>query len=340
MNALSIVTTWRGCVVLGLILGSLGCLSGCLPSRILIDLDPPAGEIESTTVLKDDGASGTGHVALIDVTGVIAHVATPGAGENAVDSLVARLDQAERSDARAVILRINSPGGTVAATESMYRELVRFRERTGIPVVVSMSEVAASGGYYLSLGADHVVAQSTTITGSIGVIMQTVNLSGAMQKLGISARSVTSGPNKAMASPFEPEQEAHYGILQGIVDRFYADFRDRVAQGRNLSPEELDRLADGRVFTGSQAREEGLVDEVGDLHAAWEAAKRLAGVQRSSLRKYHTAGRSPRSAYARSAGGTGEGGTTINLLSLDIGHPSEVVPAGAGFYYLWVPGTE
>lgn len=153
--------------------------AGCLPNRVVIDLDPGDMELTETEVLSDPGAARSGpKVALIDVSGIISM--SPSSGllvgrTNAVDSLVARLNKAEGDPmVRAVVLRVNSPGGTVAASETMYQEIRRFREKSGKPVVVSMAEVAASGGYYISLAADRVYAQPTSITGSIGVDRKSV----------------------------------------------------------------------------------------------------------------------------------------------------------------------
>lgn len=323
-------------------------LTGCLPSRLVIDLAPGDGELEETQVLADPKAGGSApKIALIDVNGMISY--EPGGllfagGGNPVDDLMARLDKARRDpEVRAVILRVNSPGGTVAATETMYREVRRFREETGKPVVASMAEVAASGGYYLSLAADRIIAQESSVTGSIGVIIQTVNLSKGMAMIGLDARSITSGPNKDIANPLTPSKEEHFRLLQGLVDDFYQGFRARVAERRTgLTEERLSSVADGRVFTGRQALAAGLVDETGDLHDAFGAAKSLASLTRARLIKYHADGRTPASPYASASarppnqptGASGEaGGLHINL---NLG--GGLAPA-AGFYYLWVPPT-
>ncbi|HBS29186.1 MAG TPA: signal peptide peptidase SppA [Phycisphaerales bacterium] len=320
--------------------------TGCLPSRVVIDLAPGDGRLVETVVLADAGAGGSGpKIALIDVTGLISH--TPGGGliagrASAVDSLVARLAKAEQDPlVRAVVLRVNSPGGTVAASETVYHEVRRFRQATSKPVVVSMAEVAASGGYYLSLAADRIVAQPTTITGSIGVILQTVNFSQGMARLGIEARAVTSGPNKDLANPLTPAREGHYGILQGQVDEFYASFRALVLERRPaLSPADAQWATDGRVMTGARAHEAGLVDELGGVRDAFASARRLAGVERARLVKYHAQGAEPRSPYS-TTGPTvppsAAGGTEINMIQLNL--PEGLLPT-AGFYYVWTPGIE
>jgi protease-4 len=264
-----------------------------------------------------------------------------------VDELVARLAKAEKDPAvRAVVLRINSPGGTVTGSHIMHAEVRRFAEESGKPVVACLSEIAASGGFYLALAADEIVAQPTTITGSIGVIIQTVNVSTGLAKIGVYARSVTSGPNKALASPFEPAKDEHYAILQGVVDQFYGRFRGLVHDRRpGVSEADLATYTDGRIVTGADAARVGLVDRTGDLRDAFEAAKSRAGLTHARLIKYHDRGASPRSAYARAgvpapSAGAAPGGnsTTLNLLQVNVAG-SLAAAAGANFYYLWLPET-
>ncbi len=325
--------------------------AGCLPRRVTIDLQPEEPELEQTIVIADEGASHSSpKVAMIDVRGLISDgaaggILTGGRARSPVDDLVARLDRAARDgDVRAVLLRINSPGGTVAASETMYAEIRRFAERTGKPVIASLGEVAASGGYYIALAADEIIAQPSTTTGSIGVIVQTLNVSGGMARIGITARSVTSGPNKALASPFETEREAHYAILQQMVDDFYGQFRGLVAQRRPRIPDQaMPMLTDGRVVTGAEAARLGLVDGTGGVREAFARARERANLGPACLIKYHADGDSPRTAYAivdvpepsAAARGWGAGGTQINLMQMNLGLAG--AEGASGFYYLWVP---
>lgn len=320
---------------------ALVVLPGCLPSRIAIDLDPGDGRIESTRVYSDQGGGwfGPPKVALIDVEGLISSIPEPGlitAASNPLDRVVARLRKAEQdTGVRAVVLRVNSPGGAVAATDTLYQEIRRFRERSGKPVVVSMSDVAASGGYYISLAADHIVAQPSTVTGSIGVIFQTFNISDGLAMIGIQGRAVTSDRNKAIASPFEPAKEEHYQILQSIVDDFYGTFRSRVIEHRSgLADSDLSTATDGRVFTGTQALELGLVDELGTVYDAFDAAKRLAGLPAAQLVKYHAEGTRVNSPYAAAPDhrpSAADQRIDISLFRLEQDRFS------TGFYYLWRP---
>src|SRR5262249_35403500 len=149
--------------------------------------------------------------------------------------------------------------------DSRYRDLVRFREETGKPVVACLMDVAASGGYYVAMGCDRVYAHPTTVTGSIGVIMSLFNAHGLLQMVGVKSEPIKSGPNKDIGNPGRPMTAEERAILQGMVSVFYRQFGEVVARGRKqcLTAERVRVLADGRVYTGLKAKELGLVDEVG-----------------------------------------------------------------------------
>lgn len=322
---------------------TLGALwgGGCGRPSITFALGADDGVLRERTVIEESGGGGA-KIAQIDVRGVIVdspRSALFGDGANPVDELVARLDRAAKDpEVRAVLLRINSPGGGVAASETMYKEVRRFRETTGKPVVASMGEVAASGGYYLSLAADETFAQPTTITASIGVIMPTVNFSRAMSHWGIVSRSIKSGDNKDLANPLEPMRDGQYAVLQGMVDEFYAGFRGLVVErreGRGLEMSRIDELTDGRVVTGAEAVRAGLVDHQGGVREAFARAKELARLPRATLVRYHGEGQNPpRSAYAK-ADDAGD----FNLVKIDVPESLLGAPSSAGgFYYLWAPG--
>ncbi|ACX51228.1 signal peptide peptidase SppA, 36K type [Ammonifex degensii KC4] len=225
---------------------------------------------------------GEGKIGLIYLTGVIAGEggASPLFGSTAdVRGVIEALGRAEEDPSiKAVVLRIDSPGGSAAASQEI-SDAVRRVQKAGKKVVVSMGDTAASGAYWVAAGADKIVALPSTITGSIGVIFETANLSGLYHKLGIQKEILKSGPFKDMGSesrPLTPEERA---ILQGMVDDIYQQFVDHVAQGRHLPRQKVLELADGRVFTGRQAKELGLVDELGDLHTAVQEAAHLAGIK-------------------------------------------------------------
>jgi len=332
--------------VLTLLLASLAMLlPACLPNRVVIDLAPGDGQLHETAVLADESAGANApKVAIIHVTGLISYLPAPGliaSNANPVDSLYTRLDKAANDpQTRAVILWVNSPGGTVGASDTMYNELRHFRRTTGKPIVVCMGEIATSGAYYISLAADHVVAQPSSVTGSIGVLVQTFNFSEGMGRIGISGRALTSGPNKALTNPFEPPTAEHYAIVQGLVDGFYDQFRSLVAERRPVAAASADfaMMTDGRVFTGVEAARLHLVDQTGSLRDAFGVAKRLAGIERARLVKYHAKGVEPRSPYntaAPIAPTLGGGDTNISVLSVNAS-PDAISP---GFYYVWWPLT-
>lgn len=194
------------------------------------------------------------------------------------DTIAAALRAAAADDAvAAIVVRIDSPGGSVSASETIWREVKRARER-GKPVVASMGAVAASGGYYAAMGADAIVANPGTITGSIGVLSGKLVIRDLKQRLGVGSDTVRTNANAdawSADAPFTPEQQAH---REAEVDLFYSDFVERAAAGRNLSTEAVDAVARGRIWTGADALERGLVDELGGLRAAVRRAKVLAGL--------------------------------------------------------------
>ena len=181
------------------------------------------------------------------------------------------------SSVRAIVLRVDSPGGGVVPSQEIYEQVKKAK--TVKKVVVSMGSVAASGGYYISAPADRIIANQGTITGSIGVIMVVPNLKGLLDKVGIKTEVVKSGKNKDLASVFRgigPEERA---IIQGVMDDVHEQFIEAVSEGRKMPIEQTRAIADGRIFSGRQAINVGLVDEVGDLQYAVKSAAKLAGIE-------------------------------------------------------------
>ncbi len=192
------------------------------------------------------------------------------------ESIIEELRRAEGSPSvKAIVLRVNSPGGGVVASDEIYRALLEIEK----PVVVSMSEVAASGGYYISCGADEIVANPTTLTGSIGVIGASPNLEGLLDKIGIEVTVIKSGDMKDSLGPYREPTEEELEYYQRIIDEAYAQFVGIVAEGRDLPLEEVREIADGRVYTGLQALELGLVDQLGNFPEAIDLAAELGGIE-------------------------------------------------------------
>ncbi|WP_027717961.1 signal peptide peptidase SppA [Desulfovirgula thermocuniculi] len=223
---------------------------------------------------------GRGSVAVVHLSGtIVSGRASPFlSGLVGAEEVAQRLRQAARDpEVRAVVLRLNSPGGTAAGAQEIAREVDRLRQ-AGKKVVASMGDAAASGAYWIASRADKVVANPGTLTGSIGVIIQVQDLQGLYSKLGIATRTFKSGPHKDMGSPSRPVTPEEESIFQGMVEDIYAQFVQAVAEGRRMDPAHVRKLADGRVFTGRQAKELGLVDELGDLREAIRLAGELSGL--------------------------------------------------------------
>ena len=228
--------------------------------------------------LRESGDGGGGErVALIDSSGGIADTGGDG-GSGDPRTIVGFLRQAETDPrVKAVVVRINSGGGSPAAAEEIYDAIRRIRSR-GKPVVASMGDVAASAAYYIAAAADRIVANPSTTTGSIGVISQNFVIGRLLDELGITVETVVSGPFKDATSQFRPMTEEERAYMQALVNDVLEQFVHAVAEGRGLDVEYVRSLADGRIFTGRQAHSLRLVDELGGLEDAIMLAGRLAGI--------------------------------------------------------------
>jgi len=222
---------------------------------------------------------GTGDaVAVISLNGTITagpqdYFTTSGITPDRVRSL---LDQAASNPSiKAVVVRVNSPGGSVVASDEIYRALLEFEK----PVVISMGDTAASGGYYISCAGDHVMAHPDTLTGSIGVISQFLTAQELLDKIGVEAVVITTGPRKDFGSPFRDMSEEEQELWRGILDQVYEDFVDVVVESRGLSADTVRDLADGSIYTGQRAQELGLVDSVGTRQAAINKAAELGNIE-------------------------------------------------------------
>jgi signal peptide peptidase SppA, 36K type len=225
------------------------------------------GEREKVAIIYVDGVivGGRGQVGLLSESG-------------GTDAIIKQLHQA-RDDAavKAVVLRINSPGGSAPASQEVGTEIRKLRA-TGKVVVASMGDMAASGGYWLAAVTDRIYANPATLTGSIGVYIPYANWQELYKKLGIQAEKIKSGPHKDILSPERPMTAEERAIIQVMVDDLYEQFVAVVAEGRKMDPVRVRQLADGRVYTGSQAKELGLVDEMGTMYDAIDGAAALAGI--------------------------------------------------------------
>ncbi len=222
-----------------------------------------------TSLALDNFSLGGDKVAIVRIEGVIMD------SREAIEELRRFRDN---PSVRAIVLRIDSPGGGVVPSQEIYAEVLKARSESKIKVVASMGNLAASGGYYIASATDKIVANPGTLTGSIGVIMELANLQGLMEKVGVQSVVIKSGKHKDLASPFRTMSAEDRALLQGVLDDVHDQFIQAVAAGRAMKVEQVRELADGRVFTGRQARTAKLVDELGDLQDAVKVAARLVGI--------------------------------------------------------------
>jgi protease-4 len=207
-----------------------------------------------------------------------------------------------------------------------------FKASRKVPIVASIMDLGTSGGYYIAAAADTVLAHPSSVTGSIGVIMLTINARGLLEKVGVETTAVTSGPRKDMGSPFRTMTTEERAIFQGLIDSFYQRFLNIVQEGRsNLQMEQIKRLADGRIYTGDQAKAAGLVDEIGYLEDAIALAKKKAGLTEAKVVTYHRPGEYSNNVYSKVLAPNGLAGLAdLDLMSFVRGGTPQ-------FMYLWMP---
>jgi protease-4 len=185
----------------------------------------------------------------------------------------------ENPSIKAIVLRIDSPGGGVVPSQEIHDAVQRVRTKNNKAVIASMGSVAASGGYYIAVATDRIVANPGTLTGSIGVIMEMANVEGLLQKIGVEGVVIKSGKFKDVGSPLRKMSDEERGLLQNVMDDVHKQFIEAVAEGRALELSDVQALADGRIFTGRQAKDAKLVDELGDLEDAIQLAADIVGIE-------------------------------------------------------------
>lgn len=307
-------------------------LTGC------INLDMAGsgrGKMKETVVWGDSGPKillldVDGEITDSDAAGVLGWVLREGTVSRVRDQLKLA---ARKGNVKAVIVRIDSPGGSPTAADAVYRQLAAFKARHSLPLYAQMMGVAASGGYYVAMAADRVVASRTTVTGSIGVIMMGVNLTGLMEKIGVANQTFKSGPYKDTGSFLRPMTSEERDQLQSIVDDLHRQFVKVVDKGRpNLNEDEVRRLADGRVYSAQQALAAGLVDEIAPLESTIDAVREKLGVEKARVVIYHRPREYPSNIYSR--------GMVRADVEMGADNPVARLWPRAGFYYLWWPGAQ
>lgn len=316
--------------------GFLVLAAGAVGLVLLISLGGPGGGVSaSTTTYEEEYVSGEGSdkIVVVPVEGVISsadgsllgpeQTTTPQGMQDA-------LRQAkEDSNVAAVVLEVNSPGGGVTESEQIHGDILDFKESTDKPVIVSMDATAASGGYYIATAADEIVANSSTITGSLGVIFQLTNVTEAADKIGVKQVIVKSGEFKDIGSPFRDVEPQERDILESLVNESYDEFVEVIVEGRDLSESRVREIADGRIYSGNQAQELGLVDELGDLEKATEITLDRTNLEEATVVRYVQAESFTDLLGARLAPQPSEAGQIMKATGLDL----EARP-----YYLYKPG--
>ena len=319
---------WYVCipsVICGLFL-----LSGCIYN---INLFPSLKSLQE----KHLSGQGKDKIVLMDLSGMITNQGKPGFLVTQ-PSMVARIKEeldtaAADPHVKAIVLRINTPGGTVTASDLIYHEVTNFKKTTGKKVIAMIMDLGASGGYYVAVSSDKILAHPTTVTGSIGVIMLNINVEGLLEKIGVSGNVIKSGERKDMGSPFRSMADEEREIFQSMINQMYDRFVAVIAEGRKeLTIEQVKKISDGRIYTAQQALDLGLVDQIGYLEDAVAAAKQETGLDEARVVTYYRPGSYKANIYSGLPAGMGN---TINMIHLDL---RSLLPAGAPqFMYLWVP---
>jgi protease-4 len=316
-----------------LILLIVTALAGCSPNIHLDFL----GREKITEVTLVPGPA-RDKILMIDVEGVISSMINTSLfsrEKNAVSRVYERLELAARdSRVKAVILRLDTPGGEVAASDMIYHEILKFKERTKKPVVGLMMGITASGGYYIASACDYVMAHPTTLTGSIGVISVFPNFGDLMAKVGVKVNVIKSGEAKDSGGPFRDMTVEEKKLFQAIIDEYYEGFLKVVAAGRKdrIASDELRTIADGRVYTAPQALKLKLIDEIGYFDDAFKKTLAMAGLKAARLVAYTYYPLSKTNVYAAQLGDF----SPLEKKVLE----STLAVLKTGFYYLWLPQTQ
>jgi len=244
---------------------------------------PGSGQWEETVVSAGQGQT---RVAQLFVEGPITNSAGLFSSGFLAGDFISQLNQVKEDPTiKGLVIRVNSPGGSVVVSDDMHNKIVDVQQ-AGKKVVISMGEVAASGGYYIAAPADYIFASPLTITGSLGVIFSIPNYQEAAQKIGYYEETITSGNYKDIGNPLRPMKESEKDIYRSLVDEAYARFVEVIATGRDMSKSDVMKIADGRVYSGRQAKDLGLIDAFGTLEAATAYTQEAVGTPDAQVIRY------------------------------------------------------
>jgi protease-4 len=254
-----------------------------------------------------------------------------------VQEIVSQLRKAEDDpDVKAVLLKIDSAGGSVIASDLIYNEILAFKQRKKAKIVAVMMGVAASGGYYIALPADFILAHPTTVTGSVGVLFLSPNVSGLMEKIGIELNVSKTGENKDMGSPFRQATAEEKKIIKDLIDQLGKRFLDRIAEHRELEPKRLKEISSARIYLADDALKLGMIDRIGYLDEAVSQAKKLADLPENARVVVYRRTEYPDDTLYNTSTSRYDG-RGLSIISLDL--PPSLSRLQAGFYYLWQPGV-
>jgi len=302
-------------------------LSGCVVNQFKLPKD-------ATDPLEEFTLSGSGEekILMISVTGIISGKDVKGmlsTTPSIVQQVVSRLKKAEKDPKiKLVLFKVDSPGGGILASDVLYHEILAFKQRTDIPVAVIMMGLAASGGYYISLPSDWIMAHPVTLTGSVGVIFSRPKVQAFMTKVGLAMDVKKSGRNKDMASPFRAGTEEEHRLMQDMVDQFAGRFIGLVQKHRQLTPKALETVKTARIFHADEALKLGLIDAIGYIDDALDKARKTAKLDKTSAVIVYR-----RNQYAEDNLYNDADTQTKSWMSG--GWLSAVVGTNSGFYYLW-----
>jgi len=306
-------------------------VSGCAAPSIKLISD-------AADPLREFTLAGTASqkILIIPIRGVIS--ANPRKGfirvlPSTVQKVVAHLRKAEQDEnIKAVILKINSPGGSATASDILYREIKVYKEKSGVKIVAVMMGLATSGGYYVALPADKIVAHPTTVTGSVGAVFLRPEVSGLMEKIGVDVAVHKSGRNKDMGSPFRTPSPEEEGLLQSLSDQLGQRFTRLLAEHRKPAPAALEEIATARIYIADDALRVGLVDQVGYIDDALQQARQLAALPDDAKVVIYRRTSFPDDNVYNPLSTDSEGKPPVLV---DMGLLEWVPPQAAGFYYLW-----
>ena len=323
----------RCAIALVLVMAAQGCV------LVTADLDPFSREAKPLTEHVVAG-EGNDKILLVDITRIISDETERGLFGNERESVVARvvaeLELARADDKiKGLVVRINTPGGTVTASDVIYHRLMQFKAERQVPIVAHLMDIATSGGYYVSLAADEIVAHPTTVTGSVGVVFQSISLAELLEKIGVTNQTIKSGAMKDIGSPLRTMTPAERAVLESVIADMQSRFFGLVRQRRpQLNDADAARIADGRILAAPQALDAHLIDEIGYLDDSVGRVEQRAGLSQARLIIYRRAGESADTAFSTAAART-SATAPVNVIEMGL----DRILRTPQFLYLWMPGA-